>query len=407
MGKAHKLTVKQVEAAKPGTVLQDGAGLMLHTGPNGASRWILRVQVNGDRRDIGLGSFPVITLQKARAAALDIRRAYADGRDPVQERRGGRKPVPTFKEAAQDLHEECKKGWRNEKTEKHWLKRLEAHAFPRLGDVKVSEITGPQIRDTLAEIWTDRPVMARKVRGQIIRVLDYAHARGWRPVEAPRTIGRGLPTQQHIVQHHRALDWRDLPAFVEILPALKCSAPVRAAIEFVLLTACRSGEARGMTWAEVDLDAGLWVVPAHRMKTAKVHRVPLSPRAVAILREMEKLRATTSPAEYVFPSRKRGKPLSDMSLSMPLRRAGIGMTPHGCRSSFRTWASEAAEAPRELAEMSLAHALQGEVEKAYSRGDLLDRRRRLMARWADYLRTGRTLPDNVRRLDSARKRGAA
>ena len=382
MSKLTALGVKKAGAGRHG----DGNGLYLVVADTGSRKWVLRIQMNGKRRDIGLGSATKVGLSEAREAAEDMRRAIRRGDDPVAARKRAKDAMPTFREAAEMVHKEHLPSWKNEKHAKQWLSTLEAHAFPRLGDLQVNKIDGPMVRDVLADIWLTIPETARRVRQRIGTVLDFAHAKGWREAEAPlRSISRGLPKQPRVREHFAALPWREVPDFIaNMATKLKASDTVLLAIEFLILTAARSGEVRGATWSEFDLEVGAWSIPADRMKAGRAHRVPLSDRAVEILDQMKALRRTTKTNAFVFEGKKLGRPLSDMSLTMPIRRASLPITVHGFRSSFRDWCAEATSTPREIAEACLAHTVRDAAEAAYARTDHFDKRRILMQSWADY-----------------------
>lgn len=381
-----KLTALKVKNAKPGKH-GDGDGLLLAVSDTGARKWVLRIQVSGKRRDIGLGSASTVSLADAREAAQEMRKAFKQGDDPVAKRRRGRKAIPTFSDVAKMVHAEHAPSWKNAKHTAQWLSTLESYVFPKFGDLPVNRVDGPMVRDVLADIWLTIPETARRVRQRIGTVLDFAHAKGWREAEAPmRSVTRGLPKQPKVKRHLSAMPWQDVPDFVADMPDnLTASEPVRLALEFLILTAARSGEVRGLRWSEVDLEARSWTVPADRMKGGRLHRVPLSPRALEILRRVHELRRTVRPDALVFEGQKPGKPLSDMTLTMPLKRAGIPYTVHGFRSAFRDWCGEATNTPREIAEACLAHALQNKVEAAYARTDHFDKRRAVMGQWADFI----------------------
>ena len=382
MGKLTALGVKKAGAGKHG----DGGGLWLVVSDTGSRKWVLRIQANGRRRDIGLGSATVVSLADAREASEDMRRAIRRGDDPVAARRRAKDIMPTFREAAIMVHAEHRPSWKNEKHARQWLSTLEAHAFPRLGDVPVNQINAPVVRDVLADIWLTIPETARRVRQRIGTVLDFAHAKGWRETEAPlRSISRGLPKQSKIRTHFAAMPWQEVPDFIANMGnILKAGEPVRLAIEYLILTAARSGEVRGATWSEIDLDTQTWSILADRMKAGRAHRVPLPGRAVEILDRMGTYRRTNDADTYVFEGQTPGRPLSDMTLTMPIRRAGLPITVHGFRSSFRDWCAEATSTPREVAEACLAHTVRNEVEAAYARTDHFEKRRVLMGNWAAF-----------------------
>ncbi|MFT5180939.1 MAG: integrase [Alphaproteobacteria bacterium] len=383
MGKLTALKVKNAKTGKHG----DGDGLFLAVSNTGSRKWVLRIQVSGNRRDIGLGSASVVSLLEAREAAQEMRKAFKRGEDPVAKRRHAREAIPTFRDAAKMVHAEHAPGWKNAKHAAQWLSTLETYAFPKLGDLPVSEIDGPMVRDVLAEIWLTIPETARRVRQRIGTVLDFAHAKGWREAEAPmRSVSRGLPKQPRTREHLAAMPWQNVPSFLAEIPdTLRAGEPVRLALEFLILTAARSGEVRGMCWSEIDLEKRSWTIPAGRMKAGRSHRVPLSGRAVEILKCMYEMRRTDQADALIFEGQKPGKPLSDITLIMPLKRAGIPYTVHGFRSAFRDWCGEATNTPREVAEACLAHALQNRVEDAYARTDHFEKRRAVMDKWAAFL----------------------
>lgn len=389
------LTVKKIDSIKEPGRYTDGDGLMLVVGKDGSKKWVLRIMVDGVRRDIGLGSVRTRSLAEARRAATETREAAKAGRDVVAEKRAAKEAPPepprkpTFREVAEQLHREQAPTWKNEKHAAQWLTTLKEYAFPRLGELPVEAVTAPMIRDVLTPIWLEIPETARRVRQRIGAVLDHAHALGLRETEAPMralVAGKGLPRQPAKVDHFAAMPWADVPAFLTTLETTPKAGPVvKALLRFVVLTACRSGEARGATWGEIDLDAATWTVPAERMKAGRQHVVPLSAPALAVLERAKEWRTDAGPEAFIFPGERSGRPVSDMALTMCLRRMETGATAHGFRSSFRDWAAEATDFAREVAELSLAHTVGNAVERAYRRSDLLDKRRALMAAWADYL----------------------
>lgn len=384
MGKMTAVSVKALTA--PGRY-GDGDGLYLDVAPGGARTWIVRVQSNGKRRDIGLGSFKLVGLADARTAAADIRRKVRAGIDPVQERREARLKVvaPSFRVAAKACHTEYLPTWKNDKHAWQWLASLETHAFAKLGDMPVDRIDAPAVRDVLSPIWLTTPETARRVRQRIGAVLDWAHGKGFR--DAPlvvKALSKSLPRQPKADGHYEAMPWRDVSDFIRTLHASeKGSEGVKLALEFLILTAARSGEVRGARWSEIDRDAKLWRIPADRMKAKRPHNVPLSDRAMAIIDRMAELRV--GKAELIWPGQSGEKPMSDMTLKMALRRLGLSADPHGFRSSFRDWVSEATTYPDAVAEAALAHAKGDKTEAAYARSDLLDKRRAMMADWAGQL----------------------
>jgi len=378
-----RLTATGVKAAlsKPGRH-SDGEGLILAVGAKGNGSWMVRVQKDGKRRDIGLGAASKVTLAQARAKAADVRSQVESGLDPVAQRRKAA-GIPTFREAASQVHSENKKGWKNGKHQSQWLRTLEVYAFPTLGDRLVSEIDGPAVRDVLAEIWTEKPETARRVRQRIGAVLDWAYSKGHRPGEAPmRSLSKGLPRQPKKTGHHAAMPFTDVPAFLSRLRERESWG--RLALEAAILTAARSGEIRGAKWSEIDIEMALWTVPAERMKAAKEHVVPLSDAALGVFKRAHELR--TDGSQYVFHGASRDKPMSDMTLLKVLRDMGEAATAHGFRSSFRDWVSEETQFSGDLAEAALSHSIKNKTEAAYRRGNLLEKRRGLMTAWAGHCR---------------------
>jgi integrase len=383
MGKLTALAVKA--AVQPGRY-HDGKGLMLLVRPGGSRSWVLRTQADGRRRDFGLGALTEVGLAEARDRADVLRKQFKSGIDPIEARRAARAAlvtVPTFEEAARTLYEEQKSSWRNVKHRAQWLSSLLAYAFPALGTIKVDQVDGPMIRDMLLPIWLEKPETARRVRQRVGAVLDWCHAKGLRPSEAPmRSIGKGLPRQPKRDRHFAAMPYEDVPALMTRLSEADASG--RLALQFVILTASRSGEVRGATWEEIDLDAATWTLPGERMKAGKSHIVPLCDAALAVLNRAKILK-TGRTGEPVFPGLS-GRIMSDMTLAKALKTAGAGeFTVHGFRSSFRDWAAEMTGTPGDVVEAALAHTIANRVEAAYRRTNYLDKRRLLMTTWAQFL----------------------
>lgn len=377
------LNAVRVNNAKPGRHA-DGNGLHLVVDDSGAKRWLLRIVIQGHRRDIGLGSVKLVSLAEARDLAADMRKIARQGGDPLAERRKARRVVPTFEEAARACYAEHQSTWKNAKHAAQWLTTLETYAFPGLGTVLVDQVGTPEVREVLIPIWLEKPETARRIRQRIGTVMDWATAKGHRAGENPvRSVGKGLPRQPGKNGHFDAMPYAEVPGFIAKLKAGPAGEPVKLAFEFLVLTAARTGEVIGARWSEIEFEAHTWTVPGERMKAGRPHVVPLSGRAVAILERARELRSSTDPDAYVFEGRKGGG-LSQMVFLMTLRRMGVDATAHGFRSAFRDWAAERTNAPREVCEAALAHVVENKVEAAYRRSDLLDRRRDLMARWASF-----------------------
>lgn len=375
-----KLSPTRVKAAREPGRYGDGDGLFLLVGSSGSKSWIVRVQKDGRRRDIGVGSAAKVSLKVARERAAVIRSQIEADIDPVAERRKAA-GVPTFREAAKLVHGEHKRGWKNAKHRGQWLATLEAYAFPAFGDVAISAIDAPAVRDALASIWLTKPETARRLRQRILTIIDWAIAKGYRANPLPiAVIDKALPRQRAKAKHHAALPHSELPAFMARLREKETMG--RLALEAAILTAARSGEIRLMTWAELDLASGTWTIPADRMKAGREHVIPLPRQAVALFERMKEHRR--GDIGLVFPGFARGRPLSDMTLIKVLRDMGVRAVPHGFRSTFRDWIAERTNWPAELAEAALAHVISDKTVAAYQRGTMLEKRRALMAAWADY-----------------------
>lgn len=382
-----KLNFKAIEAIREAGRYADGEGLYLLVSKTGAKSWMLRVQKDGKRRDLGLGGYPAIGLSDARKAAGDMRTSVVKGGDPVAAKRERKRQsdVPSFKNAATARHDEIKGAFRNSKHSAQWLSSLTTHAFPSLGTLQINEVSPANVRDALLPIWLETPETARRVRQRIEDVLIWAVASGHR-ADVPLLSAKALrlPKQPRTVEHFTAMPWQDVPALMARLQAGDDgSEQTRLALELLILTAARSGEIRGMTWAEIDLDAALWRIAASRMKAGREHVVPLPSRAVAILKD--RLACCVGASDLVFPGRSLKQPMSDMTLKMALRRMDLDCDPHGFRSSFRDWVSDATSFPGELAEAALAHAKGDKTAAAYQRSTMLEKRRKLMDAWGRFI----------------------
>ncbi|MCF8475858.1 MAG: integrase arm-type DNA-binding domain-containing protein [Pseudolabrys sp.] len=380
----HKLTARSVLALKEARRHSDGGGLYLSISKDGRRRWIFLYRRHGKLREMGLGSGRDVSLAEAREKAANARKQVAEGIDPVMERRRGLVSTPLFGEAADTFIAAMAPQFRNAKHIEQWRMTLKVYAAPLRGK-PVDEISTEDVLEVLRPIWKSKNETASRLRGRIERVLDAAKAQGHRSGSNP-AAWRGhlallLPQRQKLQRgHHEAMSFNEVPTFTRQLRARDAMAA--RSLEFVVLTAARSGEALGATWGEIDFPTKVWTVPAHRMKAGREHRVPLSPRAVAILEELTKL--SNEPGDHVFPSTKPGRPLSGMAMNMLLRRLKLDVTVHGFRSSFRDWCGEESSYPREIAEVALAHVVGDLTERAYRRGDALEKRRLLMNAWADY-----------------------
>ena len=410
--KAAGLTALKARTIGPGRY-GDGGGLYLLVRSPEARYWLFRYRREGKMREMGLGPAAgpsAVSLATARAKARTLHDAIREGRDPLADRdaaavaakaaaQQAEARAKTFRDVTAlylDAHEV---GWRNEKHRWQWRQTLEAHAFPHMADLPVAEVTTAHVMAALEPIWRSKRETAGRLRGRIESVLDYAKAREWRTGENPARwrghIANMLPAlgKAQRVQHLAALPWAEIGGFMAELRDE--SGMAARALEFTILTAGRSGEILGARWSEIDMAAAVWTVPAARMKAGREHRVPLCDPALAILRTLMPPRDAERD-DWVFPGPKAGKPLSNMAMLMLLRRMGRGdLTAHGFRSTFRDWVAERTAYPREVAEAALAHTLSDKVEAAYRRGDLMDKRRRLMDDWAVFCGRAATAGDVI------------
>jgi len=339
--------------------------------------WTQRIAIHGRRTNLGLGLYPLVSLAQARTKAMENAQVAQEGGDP---RLTGEDP--TFKEAAERVMELHRDGWSDGgRSEAQWQSSLNTYAHPKLGDKLVTEVTSADVLAVLTPIWNSKPETARRLRGRISAVMKWAIAEGHR-IDNPAgdAVAAALPKHTTRPQHHRALPHSQVGAALAAVHASGAIPAVKLALEFLTLTACRSGETRGAIWSEIDLSEKVWTIPASRTKTGSQHRVPLSTRALEVLNEA---REELGDDGLVFPS-PTGKTLSDNTLSKLFRGLNLDGTPHGMRAAFRSWCSDTGQ-PRELAEAALGHAVRG-VEAAYARSDMLERRRPMMEEWADYLR---------------------
>ena len=378
------LSATRVRALKEPGRYSDGGGLHLFITKTGRKSWVQRVTIAGRRRDIGLGAFPSVSLANARKKALENQAMIAEGRDPLAEKRALR--MPTFREAAHIVHETNKPRWRNPSHIAGWIQTLERHAVPKLGQKLLEQIERRDVLEVLTPIWTARPETARRVRQRMRTIFRWAMAHGFMESNpAGEAIDGALPPMPKVKAHFRSLPYQEVASALEIVEASEASFASKLCFRFLVLTAARSGEARGTNWSEIDLQDRVWRIPGGRMKGAAEHRVPLSRQAIEILGEAAALR---DESELVFPSPlKKGEPLSNMALTKILRTVGLAerATVHGFRSSFKNWTLEQTDTPWAVSEAALAHILGNSTEQAYARSDLFERRRDLMQQWADYL----------------------
>ena len=402
----NRLSAKAVETTKRPGLVADGGGLYLQVSRAGAKSWLFKFMLNGRAREMGLGSLKAVSLASAREKVTFCRSSLADGIDPIEARKTihGREPTAerktiTFEEAANTYIAAHEAAWKNAKHSSQWRNTLAADAYPVAGRLLVSDIDTEVVMMILTPIWSVKPETAGRLRGRIEKILAWATVSGFRqggnPAQWHNHLDNLLPAKSriHSVKHHPAMPYQEIEGF--LLQLRKREGIAALALEFLIYTAARTSEVRGAPWREFDLDSGIWTIPGPRMKGKKEHRVPLAERALEIVREL-KSHAT---GDFVFPGGKPGKGLSDMALLSVLRRLGIKETVHGFRSSFRDWAADQTQFPREVAEQALAHTISNKVEAAYLRSDLFEKRRRLMSQWATHLDTpkGKVVSFNARR----------
>ena len=389
-----KLNALAVQRAKEAGRYADGGGLYLQVSDSSTKSWLFRFMLNAKAREMGLGSVTLVSLAEARAKALECRKALLEGTDPIDARKGKRtqqrleaaKSV-TFDFCATSYIESHRAGWKNAKHAGQWQTTLTTYAGPVFGRLPVQAVDTTLVMRVLEPMWREKAETASRLRSRIELVLGWATVRGFRAGDNPARwrghLDKLLPKRSTVqqVEHHPALPVGEIGAFMERLKA--SSGVASRALEFLILTATRTGETIGARWAEIDLQQRVWTIPASRMKAKKEHRVPLSPMAIQILEAMR----DKSQSEYVFSADGGHRPLSNMAMLAVLRRMEIGVTSHGFRSTFRDWAAERTNYPRDVAEMALAHALTDKVEAAYRRGDLFMKRQRLMTDWAKFCAT--------------------
>ncbi|WP_395029727.1 tyrosine-type recombinase/integrase [Alcaligenes aquatilis] len=398
-----KITDRQARTIRPDTspITSGITGLTLQATPTtGRGKWNLRFvsPITGKRRDMGLGVYPDVGVADALASGEQARKLIAAGRDPIMER-AAQHAIPTFEQAANDRWKVVAPSFRNTKHRTQWISSLQQHIFPSIGAIKVDTLTPQQFANALQPIWLDIPETAKRVKMRCADVMATCWAQGHIQANPLDVVTRLLPASTTPIgeQHQPAMPWRNVPSFVHTHLDAAPLLGARAALLFTILTAARSGEARGATWAEIDLSNRLWTAPAERMKAGRVHRVPLSTAALDLLRQQWVGETPPLPNELVFPALRRRDQLSDMALTSLLRKVkapsdipGRTATAHGFRSSFRDWAADHGYAT-ELAERALAHVINNKVRAAYERTDRLEARRAMMEAWANHVMPGKTI----------------
>lgn len=389
-----RLTALEVKKLTRPGYHADGGGLYLSIKPTGAKSWIFRYRRDGKEREMGLGSLNTYSLAEARKRAKLQRQILDDGNDPLAfkravklERKMAEANLITFDKAAETYIASFKTSWKNAKHADQWVNTLATYASPVIGDMPVADVSTALVMRILSPIWAEKTETASRVRGRIEKILGWAKTQGYRTGDNPAAWRGhlenllGAPKKTTSVEHHPALPWRDMGAFMQELRKMPGSSAL--ALEFIILTNCRTSEAIEAKWAEFDLDGKLWTIPAARMKAEKEHVIPLSEPALMALR---RAKMDAGESAFVFPGAKEGKTLSNMACLQLLKRMGrADLTVHGFRSSFRDWAGETTAHPREVIEHAMSHQLKDKAEAAYARGTMLERRRVLMADWAKFI----------------------
>lgn len=385
MGRKLKSERKLLTAAKVKQTTEPGKyydenGLFLRIKATGAKAWVQKLVIGGKQRELGLGSAALVSLAEARELARDYRKAAREGRDPIAERkRDG--AVPTFAEAVDRVYTLHEPSWRNKKHAAQFRSTLDQYVSPVCGQKKISEVTSQDVMNALMPIWLTKAETARRVKQRIGVVMKWAIAQGYRLDDPSNAIEQALPKAARAVKQRKSIHYDKVAECLAAVQGSHAGASTKLALEFLILTAARSGEVRLATWQEIDLERRLWTIPAQRMKGKAEHVVPLSDRAIAVLTDARAL----GESELVFPGAKAGRPMSDMTMSKLIKELGFDADVHGFRTSFRVWVQERTSASFEVAEKALAHKTKNKVVAAYARSDLMEKRRQLMQRWADYL----------------------
>ena len=362
----------------------DGNNLYLEIDKSGARRWTLRVTILGRRRDMGLGGVSTVSLEEARELAYQYKKIARSGGDPILERQKNKGLQTTLIYCAKKVHQINLPTWKNQKFAKQWFSSLEHHVFPTIGKLPISQVTSADILRVLTPIWNTKGDTAKKIKQRLRMIIKWARAQGYFQGDDPVELAeQALPKQLKSDDHHKSLEFEKLPEMISNLRKSKISLPTKLALEFTILSACRTNEVLNAKWEEIDLTKLVWSIPSERMKGGKVHQVPLTDRMTVILNDCKKLKTNN---DLLFPSEINGEALSNNTMRLALKkRLKVDATVHGMRSSFKDWASETTNFANEVSEMALAHTISNKTELAYRRRTLIEKRRQLMQRWSDYL----------------------
>ena len=380
MGGQLKLTAKFVENVSEAGKYYDQHGLFLHVRPSGAKKWLQRYTFQGRRREIGLGSAKIVSVATARRNAHQNLVLVSEGIDPIEDKKQD-SIIPKFEVAAREVYEDNRPTWRNAKHAAQFITTLETYAFPVIGSMSVKEINSSHILRILSPIWVTKAETAKRVRQRLSTVFKYCIAQQWRTDDpADIAIVKALPYLKKKVQHRKSISYNDVSDFIETVSKSSAGLSTKLGLEFLILTATRSGEVRNARWSEIT--GSLWIIPEGRMKAGIEHRVPLSNRCMEVL---EEAKIINQGSEYIFAGTKPDKPLSENTFNKLMKELGLEVHAHGFRTSFRTWTQEKTHYPNEVAEAALAHSLKDSAEAAYARSDLLEKRAEMMEAWAQFI----------------------
>jgi integrase len=386
-----KLTAKFVENVSEAGKYYDQHGLFLHVRPSGAKKWLQRYTFRGRRREIGLGSAKIVSVATARRNAHQNLVLVSEGVDPIEDKKQD-SIIPKFEVAAHKVYEDNRQTWRNAKHAAQFIKTLETYAFPVIGNMSVKEINSSHILRILSPIWVTKAETAKRVRQRLSTVLKYCVAQQWRTDDpADIAIVKALPYMKKKVQHRKSISYNDVSDFIETVSKSSAGLSTKLGLEFLILTATRSGEVRNARWDEIH--GTLWTIPAERMKAGVAHRVPLPSRCMQILEEAKTI---SQGSGFIFEGTKPNKPLSENTFNKLMKELGLEVHAHGFRTSFRTWTQEKTNYPREIAEAALAHSLRDKAEAAYARSDLLEKRAEMMEAWAQFISSDASDVINIR-----------
>ena len=380
----NKLSAIQVKKLSAPGRYADGNCLYLYIDGQGSKRWVLRIVVRGKRRDMGLGGAGLVGLEEVRDLARQYRKIARDGGDPLEDRQSSKGAHVTFREAALDVHALNAPTWRNKKHADQWLSSLERHVFPIIGARLISGISSADVLRVLSPIWAEKTDTAKKIRQRLRMIIRWARAQGYYSGDDPVELAeQALPKIKPSGEHFKSASFDELPSIIERLQKSQISRPTKLALEFLILSACRTTEVLNAHWNEIDLNKELWIIPAERMKSNRVHEVPLTKRMLEILEEAKNIKLDNN---LIFPSPLNGRYLSNNTLRLALqKRLKLNATVHGMRSAFKDWAAETTNFANEVSEMALGHAISNKVEAAYRRGNLMAKRRQLMEEWMQFL----------------------